>query len=1667
MRRGVLLLAILLSLGISFSIAITNCTEITSAGTYELTQNVYNYSANASPISSLEYACIRISASDVSLDCQGNTISGTIAANRQYGVLILSRTAGTLITNVTVKNCAPIMNYSYGIYCQNESGFAFSNNTIHSLLSSASYGIGLTNCSNGAISGNSISNATSSTASSLPQAAIMVRVGSNNNNITNNDIRNFNATGTGFSLGIDVYFVSGVANVNNSIINNTISNVRHGGIIAYDGSNGSVVANNTITQVLNGNGISLIGSSSGSTGPIFNSRVVNNSIFNTSADCIRLDYPSNVTVANNTVNMCRSSGSAGIFVQSMNNSFILNNSVYNSSRGLRLQGTLRTLIQDNLLSTGDMQGIFLGMTSANDNLTNNTVFNYSQHGIYIIESSNAATNHKVYNNTVFNNSQHGIYAYFGNNNDFRNNTVFNNSQNGIRAEYSNTNNITQCRIFNNTGNGISIIGWSSSNIGLVNQTYLSNNGGAAIYFEGTSGMSHRLANVIIDSPAGGLANYANLSMNDSVSSTSSYTFNWTGTSPSPPFPAFGKFVNITRLSGTVVLDSIAWHWLDSEASGFSENNFTLYRYNTSGWTQVPATLDRGANTLTAASLSGFSDFGILEGNESQNCPVVPSPGIYQQDRDYLGAPNSASPVIDYTCIKITSSNVDWDCNGFGIANNGTAGATSAILLSGPVTNVTLRNCPALSNYSYGIYAYLSNNSTITNVTAFGNTNAAFRLVSSGNMTLSGNTAYNNSFNSTNLGAIHLYNSTSSQFVGNHVYNNTNGFQLDYASDNNRFISNSVHNNSLNGFLLNLLTTQDTGSNFTNNTISNNTNYGVNVMNSNRTFLSQDHFYGNGIDLFINHSTTARVFNLSSVIFDSPLGNFTNYTAFSANDSSVGTNNRYTFTWTSQPAALPPARTSFAGKFLAITRISGTNSLDRVAWHWLDTELNGTNDESRFMLYQYYGGWSSALNSSPDTSSNMLSLSSYNPNGVYAILEDTSIACPVYTSPGIYSLNRSYSGATNPASEIYFGALACIKIGSSDVELDCNGYNITNDGTPDTTMGIVLNGSLVNVTVKNCPNVSSYSYGIYAYDSNGGAFRNITITNSSATGLTLDVANSNAITSMSFIDNQVGLQFWTSGTNNLSSLAFDGNINGLVVFYSNNNNFTDLDFTGQSDSDNQLWFASTSGNVIRNVHISALADTGWDGVAYFNSQTSDIVDNLTIDGAPSYGIALNNVTGLTVQNSLVNSADIGIYLHSISTDNKFINTTISGSSSEGAYLSESSGNEFSNVTIYGTGYEGFYSYDSSPIIRNCHLYANNPDFAIQSDSYPLSLVMEGTIFDNPAGDYQNFTNLSINDTLDYGEYYEIFWAQNASTMPADYVSFGNKFVNITPSGSSPSSIDTLVWSWLDSELGGYDETRFAIFRFNGTWAPLPSTLDAGANTLAISNLDAFSQFGPLENQTPEENITGQPVELFGVNVTNQSLPRWEGSSHAGNATTAPGNLTMADISASMLTDHWAAYFGNISDMDIILGDNASVLVYSWIWDAANDSVLCVSTNSSVHTFEAFPGKRANVDTAWSFDATASDSANNTFTGTNCTLDLGASSISDMDYADTGYPGGFRTCLLKMAISPIKDQMLFCTKTISNSTLWNDEIGDFELLVPTPYAPGPNGYETYYFYMASPG
>jgi parallel beta-helix repeat protein len=257
-------------------------------------------------------------------------------------------------------------------------------------------------------------------------------------------------------------------------------------------------------------------------------------------------------------------------------------------------------------------------------------------------------------------------------------------------------------------------------------------------------------------------------------------------------------------------------------SDFDIGSFT---WNGTGYTNYG---DSAITANTTVITFEASTMSFQLSNASVNvhsCSLIDGNGEYVLTANLIGAPVSASPLSGSTCIKIASSNVTFDCNGFNITNNGTAGATYGILLNGSLTNVTVKNCPAISNYTYGIYANHTDNSLFTNNTLHSNSGGGgFVLVGGANNTINNSTAYNNSGSGgfvKNFGT-----GGNNSFINNNAYNNTQGFRTILADID--YINNTAYNNSQHGF--------DIGNVdfilLDNNTAYNNSQYGFNLVGSN-------------------------------------------------------------------------------------------------------------------------------------------------------------------------------------------------------------------------------------------------------------------------------------------------------------------------------------------------------------------------------------------------------------------------------------------------------------------------------------------------------------------------------------------------------------------------------------------------------------------------------------------------------------------------------------------------------------------------------------------------------------------------------------------------------------------------------------------------------------------
>jgi hypothetical protein len=306
-------------------------------------------------------------------------------------------------------------------------------------------------------------------------------------------------------------------------------------------------------------------------------------------------------------------------------------------------------------------------------------------------------------------------------------------------------------------------------------------------------------NLIFDSPSGSFQNYTNLSINDNLAAGEAYSINWTANTSALPagYISFaGNFVNISHFSGNMSIVSIAWSWTSTEAAGYTPSAFSLWNYNSTGWSSLNNTPNTVSNQLSLANLTSTGVFGILQSSGSiASCSVITS--SKSLSGNLTGAPISAAPLSGTACMVIAASNVNLNCNGSSITNNGTTGNTSGILINSSYTNVTVQNCGNLSGYTNGILDYQAANGSIVNDTAYNDTYGIYLNSSANYDNLTNDTSYNNSQD-----GFYLSNANHTDLFNDSAYNNSYGAYLASSSSDN-FTNNSFTNNSVAGLYIDL------------------------------------------------------------------------------------------------------------------------------------------------------------------------------------------------------------------------------------------------------------------------------------------------------------------------------------------------------------------------------------------------------------------------------------------------------------------------------------------------------------------------------------------------------------------------------------------------------------------------------------------------------------------------------------------------------------------------------------------------------------------------------------------------------------------------------------------------------------------------------------------------
>jgi parallel beta-helix repeat protein len=705
-----------------FAISISACGTLNSPNTvYTLANNV-----------SSSGTCFTIAANNVTLDCQGHTISHTGSG---YGVTVIG------FNFTTVKNCRIVGNTSvwnnYGIYLSSNSNNNISNNIVTSHFD---YGIYLSSSSNNDVSNNNVS---------LSNYTGIYLSSSSNNTLFNN-----NATLANY--GIHLYSSS-----KNTIFNNIVTS-NYDGIIISSSSNNTIFNN---TAKSNTFGIGFISSDYNT---IFNNNVTLNNY------SIYLFSSSNNNISNNTITAYFH---GAVFNSNSNYNTFTNNTITAGGDGARLDSNsdYNTFTNNNI--TANYDGAYLWYSSYNNFTNNNITITANGYGAYLgYNSNNIFINNTIIavlngngvtlvpssNNTFINNNITSTYVAVhissdpfnpGSNNTFTNNTITSTNHYGVEL-YSDYNTFT-----NNTISGYyaGAYFYSGSNNTLTNNKIQSSSS-YAMYL--TSSSNNRIYNNLLNGSSGPV----------SVDSNSNF---WNTTLTSGPNIVGGPYIGGNFYVG------FSESCTDSDANGICDSPYSMNSGNIDylPLATPPTPLSScqnitssGRYALTQNVSSPGTCFTVLADGVTLNCNRNT---IYYANLSRGFGIN----VSGHSYVKIMNCNIQQ-------ANNGVTYSDGIYFYSSSYNNVINVSVNATGSYSNGVSFYYTNNSNLSS------SNITAKYVGVGLQVSLFNKIINNKIISTNSIGLVLTSSADYNLISNNsITANSFGITIDNSAGNS--FSNNV------------------------------------------------------------------------------------------------------------------------------------------------------------------------------------------------------------------------------------------------------------------------------------------------------------------------------------------------------------------------------------------------------------------------------------------------------------------------------------------------------------------------------------------------------------------------------------------------------------------------------------------------------------------------------------------------------------------------------------------------------------------------------------------------------------------------------------------------------------------------------------------------------------
>ena len=471
----------------------------------------------------------------------------------------------------------------------------------------------------------------------------------------------------------------------------------------------------------------------------------------------------------------------------------------------------------------------------------------------------------------------------------------------------------------------------------------------------------------------------------------------------------------------------------------------------------------------------------------------------------------------------------------------------------------------------------------------------------------------------------------------------------------------------------------------------------------------------------------------------------------------------------------------------------------------------------------------------------------------------------------------------------------------------NNTILNSTGTSNSAEGICIQSGTYN-NIINSTGFSNRTSGIYVFNSNSydnNIINSVGISNgTSGTGIYIYSSSNNSITNSTGTSpsSGTGINLFSSSNNTIANSTGASNSNYGIFLGTGSNSNTLINSIGSSNSSDAIFISWSSNNTLINFAGASNYSNGID----LASSPNSIITNSTGTSVSNYGIYLranSDNTSIVNSNGASNSGS-GIYIYSCNNDT-IINSTGASQTGSGIGATLSNYTSIINTTVSGNFYGIYMDSSNGSALSNEHFYNNSVDLFVNGAGW---FNMSNAIFDNPQGGFQNFTNLSINDTMVSSEQYAIKWSTNSSALPSGYSSFAQKFVDISTSSGTPA-IDSAVWSWTPDEVSsGYNESQFKLWKYNSSgWFLLNNTPDTAGHTFQLTSMNPASIYGILQlNDTTPPTVTlNNPANSTLFNVTTVKLNFTatdnvatafscslilDGSTNMSNAAVSNGSLT---------------------------------------------------------------------------------------------------------------------------------------------------------------------------------